>query len=169
MTISMYRASVPVFARGLSSLKTILAKGAAHAAAKKVDESVFLNARLYPDMLPFARQVHIATDFARGTVARLSGSEPPKWEDNETTFAELLARVERTIEAVNSFTAAQVDGSEARPVTRQVRGEPKTFTGINYLLQYSMPNFYFHTTTAYAILRSNGVEVGKGDFIGKLD
>jgi hypothetical protein len=165
----MYQASVPVFARGLSSLKTIVAKGAAHAAAKKIDESVFLNARLYPDMLPFARQVHIATDFARGTVARLSGSEPPKWEDNETTFAELLARVERTIEAVNSFTAAQVDGSEARPVTRQVRGEPKTFTGINYLLQYSMPNFYFHTTTAYAILRSNGVEVGKGDFIGKLD
>lgn len=169
MTISMYQASVPVFARGLSSLKTILAKGAAHAAAKKIDESVFLNARLYPDMLPLARQVHIATDFARGTVARLSGSEPPKWEDNEATFAELIARVERTIEAVNSFAAAQVDGSEARPVTRQVRGEPKTFTGINYLLQYSMPNFYFHTTTAYAILRSNGVEVGKGDFIGKLD
>ena len=169
MTVSMYQASVPVFARGLSSLKTILAKGAAHAAAKKIDESVFINARLYPDMLPFARQVHIATDFARGTVARLSGAEPPKWEDNETTFAELIARVERTIEAVNSFNAAQVDGSEARPVTRQVRGEPKTFTGLNYLLQYSMPNFYFHTTTAYAILRSNGVEVGKGDFIGKLD
>ncbi|MEO8507645.1 MAG: DUF1993 domain-containing protein [Betaproteobacteria bacterium] len=169
MTISMYQASVPVFARGLSNLKTILAKGAAHAAAKKIDESVFVNARLYPDMLPFARQVHIATDFARGTVARLSGSEPPKWDDTETTFAELIARVERTIEAVNSFAAAQVDGSEARPVTRQVRGEPKTFTGINYLLQYSMPNFYFHMTTAYAILRSHGVEVGKGDFIGKLD
>jgi hypothetical protein len=169
MTLSMYQASVPVFARGLSGLKTILSKGAAHAAAKKIDESVFINARLYPDMLPFARQVHIATDFARGTVARLSGSEPPKWEDNETTFAELIARVERTIEAVNSFNAAQVDGSEARPVTRQVRGEPKTFTGLNYLLQYSMPNFYFHMTTAYAILRSNGVEVGKGDFIGKFD
>lgn len=169
MTLSMYQASVPVFARGLSGLKTILSKGAAHAAAKKIDESVFINARLYPDMLPFARQVHIATDFARGTVARLSGSEPPKWEDNETTFAELIARVERTIESVNSFTAAQVDGSEARPVTRQVRGEPKTFTGLNYLLQYSMPNFYFHMTTAYAILRSNGVEVGKGDFIGKFD
>lgn len=169
MTISMYQASVPVFARGLSSLKTILTKGAAHAAAKKIDESVFINARLYPDMLPFARQVHIATDFARGTVARLSGAEPPKWDDTEVTFADLIARVERTIEAVNSFTAAQVDGSEARPVTRQVRGEPKTFAGINYLLQYSMPNFYFHATTAYAILRSHGVEVGKGDFIGKLD
>jgi hypothetical protein len=169
MTISMYQASVPVFARGLANLKTVLTKGAAHAAAKKIDESVFLTARLYPDMLPFVRQIHIATDFARGTVARLSGSEPPKWEDNETTFAELIARVDRTIEAVKSFSAAQIDGSEARPVTRPVRGEPKIFTGINYLLQYSIPNFYFHATTAYAILRSNGVEVGKADFIGTLD
>jgi len=169
MTISMYQASVPVFARGLASLKAILTKGAAHAAARKIDESVFLSARLYPDMLAFARQIHIATDFARGTVSRLSGSEPPKWEDNEATFAELIARVDRAIEAVTSFSAAQIDGSEARAVTRPVRGEPKTFTGINYLLQYSMPNFYFHTTTAYAILRSNGVEVGKADFIGALD
>ncbi|MEO6565704.1 MAG: DUF1993 domain-containing protein [Casimicrobiaceae bacterium] len=169
MSLSMYQASVPVFARGLNSLKNVMAKGAAHAAAKKIDESVFLNARLFPDMLPFARQIHIASDFARGTVARLSGEEPPKWEDNEATFAELIARVDRTIAAVNGFTAAQVDGSETRAVTRQVRGEPKTFTGVNYLLQYSMPNFYFHTTTAYAILRSNGVEVGKGDFIGALD
>lgn len=169
MAISMYQASVPVFVRGLSSLKTVLTKGAAHAAAKKIDESVFLNARLYPDMLPFARQIHIATDFARGTVSRLAGSEPPKWEDNETTFAQLIARVDRAIEAVKSYSAAQIDGSEERGVTRPVRGEPKTFTGLNYLLQYSMPNFYFHTTTAYAILRSNGVEVGKGDFIGALD
>ena len=101
--------------------------------------------------------------------SRLAGSEPPKWEDNETTFAELIARVDRAIEAVKSFPAAQIDGSETRAVTRPVRGEPKTFTGINYLLQYSMPNFYFHKTTAYAILRSNGVEVGKADFIGALD
>ena len=98
-----------------------------------------------------------------------TGEEPPKWEDNETTFAALIARVDRTIDAVQGFAAKQVDGSEARPVTRPVRGEPKTFTGLNYLLQYSMPNFYFHTTTAYAILRSNGVEVGKADFIGALD
>ncbi|MEP7327944.1 MAG: DUF1993 domain-containing protein [Betaproteobacteria bacterium] len=169
MSLSMYQASVPVYARGLANLKTILTKGAAHAAAKKIDEAVFISARLYPDMLPLNRQIHIATDFARGTVARLTGVEPPKWEDNEASFAELIARVERTIAAVNGFTAAQVDGSETRQVTRQVRGEPKTFSGINYLLQYSMPNFYFHTTTAYAILRSNGVEVGKGDFIGVLD
>ncbi len=169
MTHSMHQASVPVFARGLASLKTTLTKGAAHAAAKKIDESVFLNARLYPDMLPFARQIHIATDFARGTVARLTGAEPPKWEDNEATFADLIARVDRAIAAVNAYTPAQVDGSEARPVTRPIRGEPKTFTGINYLLQYSLPNFYFHTATAYAILRSNGVELGKADFIGALD
>ena len=169
MPISMYQASAPVFARGLTSLKNILAKGAAHAAAKKIDEAVFLNARLFPDMLPLARQIHIATDFARGTVSRLAGSEPPKWEDNEGTFAELIARGERTLAAVKEFTPAQIDGSEARQVTRSVRGEPKTFAGINYLLQYSFPNFYFHTATAYAILRSNGVELGKGDFIGALD
>ncbi len=169
MSISMYDASVPTFTRGLASLKTILGKAAAHAAARKIDEAVFVNARLFPDMLPLARQIHIATDFARGTVSRLSGSEPPKWEDNETTIAELTARVERTIAAVRAFTPAQVDGSEAREVTRPVRGEPKKFTGVNYLFQYSLPNFYFHTTTAYAILRSNGVEVGKADFIGALD
>ena len=110
MTISMYKVSVPPFTRGLSGLKTILTKGAAHAAAKKIDESVLLNARLFPDMLPLTRQVHIATDFARGTVARLAGSEPPKWEDNETTFADLIARVDRAIEAVKAFTPAQIDG-----------------------------------------------------------
>jgi len=169
MTISMYQASVPVFARGLANLKNVLSKGAAHAAARKIDESVFLNARLYPDMFPLTRQVHIATDFARGTVARLAGGEPPKWEDNETTFAELIARVERALEAVKAMTPAQVDGSEARTVTRPVRGEPKTFTGINYLLQYALPNFYFHCTTAYGILRGSGVEIGKSDFIGALD
>lgn len=169
MTISMYKVSVPAFTRGLSGLRTVLTKGAAHAAAKKIDESVFLNARLYPDMFSLTRQVHVATDFARGTVARLAGGEPPKWEDNETTFAALIARVDRAIEAVKAFTPAQIDGSEERAVTRPVRGEPKTFTGINYLLQYSLPNFYFHVTTAYGILRSNGVELSKGDFIGTLD
>jgi hypothetical protein len=169
MSISMYDASVPVFARGLTSLKNVLAKGAASAAARKIDESVLLNARLAPDMFPLSRQVHVATDFARGTVARLTGVEPPKWDDNEKSFAELIARVDRAIEAVKSFSAAQVDGSETRSVTRPVRGEPKVFTGINYLLQYSLPNFYFHATTAYAILRHNGVDVGKGDFIGALD
>jgi len=168
MALSMYQASAPVFARGLTNLGGILAKAAAHAASAKIDEGVFLNARLFPNMLPFARQIQIATDFARGTTARLAGTEPPKWEDNETTFAELIARVERAIAAVNGITAAQIDGSETRSVTRQVRGEAKTLAGVDYLLQYSLPNFFFHVTTAYAILRSNGVDVGKGDFIGPL-
>ncbi len=169
MSVSMYNVSVPAFTRGLGSLKAILTKAAAHAAAKKIDEGVLLNARLFPDMFPLTRQIYIATDFARGTVARLAGGEPPKWDDNEATFADLIARVDRTIDAVKAFTPAQIEGSETRQVTRPVRGEPKTFTGINYLLQYSLPNFYFHTATAYAILRSNGVELGKGDFIGALD
>ena len=169
MSISMYQASVPVFARGLTNLKAILEKAAAHAAAQKIDDTVFVTARLYPNMLPLSKQVQIASDFARGTTARLAGSEPPAWEDNEKTLSDLITRCDKTLDALKSFTAAQVDGSEARQITRPVRGQPKVFTGTNYLLQYSLPNFYFHTTTAYAILRHNGVEVGKGDFIGSLD
>lgn len=169
MPLSMYQASVPVFARALTNLKGILTKAAAHAADRKIDDGVFLGARLFPDMFPLSRQIQIASDFARGTTARLAGSEPAKWEDNEATFADLIARVEKTLAAVNGFTSTQIDGSETRSVTRQVRGEPKTFSGVNYLLQYSLPNFFFHASTAYAILRSNGVDVGKGDFIGTLD
>ncbi len=169
MQMSMYQAAAPTFVRGLTSLKHVLQKAQAHAAAKKIDESVLIGLRLYPDMFPLNRQVHIATDFARGTVARLAGTEPPKWEDNETTFAQLIERVERTIEAVKAIPAAQLEGSETRSITRPVRGEPKTFTGLNFLQQYALPNFYFHCVTAYAILRSNGVELGKGDFIGTLD
>jgi len=169
MTISMYQASVPVFIRMLTNLKGILGKAAAHAPAKKIDESVLLNARLYPDMFPLVKQVQIATDFARGTGARLSGTEPPSYEDNEKSLAELVARVERTLDFLRTLKPAAIDGSETREIVRPVRGEPKKFTGINYLLQYAMPNFYFHTTTAYAILRHSGVELGKGDFIGVLD
>lgn len=169
MTISMYRASAPVFARGLANLAGILGKAAAHAAAKKVDESVYLNARLFPDMFPLTRQVWIATDFARGTVARLAGDEPPKWDDTEATFADLIARVERAHAAVTAYTAAQIDGSETRSIVRPVRGQPHTFNGLDYLLQYALPNFYFHSATAYGILRGSGVELGKVDFIGALD
>ena len=169
MTISMYKASVPVFVKGLTNLKAILEKAAAHAQAKKIDETVFAGARLYPDMLPLTGQIQIATDFARGTTARLAGTEMPKWEDNEKTLAELIARVERTLEYVKPFTAAQLDGTEGKEITRPIRGQPKTFTGLNYLLQFALPNFYFHSTTAYAILRHNGVEIGKPDFLGSLD
>jgi uncharacterized protein len=166
MTISMYDASVPVFIRMLGNLKGILQKASAYAQEKKIEESALLNARLFPDMLPFTRQVQIATDFARGTGARLAGREPPSFEDKEQTFAELVGRVERTIEYLRTLGPADVDGSEAREIVRPIRGEPKKFTGINYLLSYALPNFYFHTTTAYAILRHNGLVVGKTDFIG---
>jgi uncharacterized protein len=169
MTISMYQASVPVFVRMLTNLNGILAKAAAHAQAKKIDESVLLNARLSPDMFPLTKQVHIATDFARGTGARLAGLEMPVYEDNEKTFAELIARVERTLGYLQTLKPAQIDGSETREIVRPIGGQPKKFTGINYLLQFALPNFYFHATTTYAILRHSGIEVGKMDFIGALD
>ncbi|MEO8305835.1 MAG: DUF1993 domain-containing protein [Betaproteobacteria bacterium] len=166
MTISMYQASAPGFVRILGSLKSILEKAAAHAAAKKIDDSVFVNSRLYADMLPLSAQVQIACDFARGTSARLSGSEPPAVEDKEKTLAELIARVDAAIAYVKTFTAVQIDGSETREITRKIRGTPMVFSGLDYLFKYSLPNFYFHVTTAYAILRHNGVEIGKGDFLG---
>ncbi len=169
MTISMFQASVPAFVRGLTNLKAILEKAAAHAQAHKIDDTVFVTARLYPNMLPLAKQIQIASDFARGTTARLAGVEPPAMEDNEKTLADLIARVDRTLDYVKPFTAAQIDGSEGKVITRQVRGQPRTFTGLNYLLQYALPNFYFHSATAYAILRHNGVEIGKADFLGSLD
>jgi hypothetical protein len=169
MTITMYQASVPVFIRTLSSLKAILAKAAAHAQAKKIDESVLLNARLYPDMFPFARQVQIACDFARATPARLAGKEPLALEETEKTFAELTARIDRSIEYIRALPERDIAGSEAREIVRPIRGEQKKFTGLNYLEQFALPNFFFHATTAYAILRHCGVELGKSDFIGTLD
>jgi uncharacterized protein len=169
MSISMYQASVPVFAKGLTNLRTLLEKGSAHAQQNKIDDSVFVGARLYPNMLPLSAQVQIASDFARGTAARLAGSEPPAMEDNEKTLADLIARVDKTLDYLKTFAPAQVDGSEARAITRKVRGQDRIFTGINYLLQFSIPNFYFHTATAYGILRHNGVELGKLDFLGTLD
>ena len=169
MTISMYQASVPVLIRMLTNLKGILQKAAAHAKAKKIDEAALLDARLYPDMFGFTRQIQIACDFARNIGARLAGVEPPSYEDNEKTFAELVSRVDRSIEYLRTLTAPMVDGSEGREIVRPIRGEPKKFTGIGYLLQFALPNFFFHTTTAYAILRHGGVEVGKNDFVGALD
>jgi uncharacterized protein len=169
MPLSMFDSSVPIFVKTLSSLKAILEKGAAHAQAKKIDESAFLEARLYPDMYSLTHQVQIATDMARGGAARLAGGEPPKFEDNEKTFAELIARVERTIAFVKSLPKAQFDGGETRSITRPLRGEPHTFTGTSYLQQAVLPNLYFHTTTTYAILRHNGVELGKADFLGAID
>lgn len=166
MTLTMYDASVPAFVRTLGQLKLILQKAAAHAQERKIEEAVFLTARLYPDMLPFTRQIQIATDFARGTCARLAGREPPSAEDKEQTFAELVARVDATIDYLRTFAPADIAGSEAREIIRPIRGEPKKFNGRDYLTLYALPNFYFHATTAYAILRHNGLVVGKSDYIG---
>jgi hypothetical protein len=166
MAITMYQASVPVFIKLLGNLKAILEKTAAHAAAKKIEEAVFVNARLYPDMLPLSAQVQIASDSARGACARLSGAEPPPIEDKEKTLAELIARIDTTIAYLRTFKAEQLDGTETRQITRKLRGNPVTFSGVDYLLTFAMPNFYFHVTTTYAILRHNGVELGKGDFLG---
>ncbi len=166
MTISMYQASAPVFTRMLTQLKVILDKTATQAAAKKIDDSVYLTARLYPDMLPMGRQIHIACDFAKGCCARLAGLEVPKYEDNEMSFADFQARIDKTIAFVASIAPAQIDGQEERVINITVAGNPVTFKGQAYLLHMALPNFYFHLTTAYAILRHNGIEIGKGDFLG---
>lgn len=167
MTLSMYQASVPVFVRGLENLAAILAKGADHAEARKIDPAVFVNARLAPDMLHFARQVQIASDAAKGCVARLAGVEVPSFPDTETTFPELQARIAKTIDFVKVFTAAQIDGSEERTCTLKTRNGEITHRGQDYLLKLSLPNFFFHVTTAYDILRHNGVELGKLDYLGR--
>ena len=166
MTISLYQASVPVFQKSLTALKGVLAKGAAHAEAKKIEESVFLGARLYPDMFPLTRQVQIAADFGKGPVARLAGVEVPKYEDNETTFAELAARIDKTLAFIGTVKPGQIDGQENRDIELTIAGKPLLLKGQPYLLHYALPNLNFHMAMAYAILRHNGVEVGKKDFIG---
>ncbi|MGH8284092.1 MAG: DUF1993 domain-containing protein [Gammaproteobacteria bacterium] len=166
MSLSMYQASVPVFIRMLGNLSAILKKAEAHAQTKKIDPSVFTGARLYPDMFPLVRQVQIATDQAKGCAARLTGVEPPKFEDNEQTFAELYARLDKTIAYLKSVKPAQIDGSEERRIELKVRDKTLQLKGQDYLLERVYPNFFFHVTTAYAILRHNGVEIGKGDYLG---
>jgi hypothetical protein len=166
MKISMYQASVPMFIRMLNNLAAVLDKGAAHAEAKKIDPSVLISARLYPDMLPLARQIQIAGDTAKGAAARLAGLEAPKYEDTEASFSDLKGRIQKTIAYLNTFKPEQIDGSEERSVTLQQRGQPVTFQGMPYLLNQAVPNFYFHVTTAYDILRHGGVEIGKADFLG---
>ncbi|MGF6771470.1 hypothetical protein P3T18_003957 [Paraburkholderia sp. GAS199] len=168
MSISMYQASVPVLVRGLTNLQAILGKAEVHAAEKQIDPSVFTNARLAPDMLPLTRQVYIASDTAKGCVARLADVEAPKYEDVEQTFEELQARLQKTIDYLKEFNAQQIDGSETRAVTLKMRSGAVEFTGMSYLLGFVLPNFYFHVTTAYDILRHNGVELGKLDYLGGI-
>ncbi len=168
MSPAMYNASVPVFRQMLSALAGIIDKTIAHAEAKKIDPAVYASARLYPDMFPFARQIGIATDFAKGAGARLAGVEVPKFEDNEVTLADLKARLQKTLDFLATLKPEQFAGAETRDITIQLRGTPTVFKGQPYLLHYALPNFYFHTTTAYAILRHNGIEIGKPDFIHQL-
>jgi len=168
MTISMYQAAIPVMLRSLTNLRNILSKAEDYAAAKHIEPSVLLNARLYPDMLPLSRQVQIATDMAKGGAARLAAAAVPKYADDETTFAELVARIDKTMALLNSFSAAQIDGAEERDISVPMRDHSLTFKGLAYLLDFVLPNLYFHVTTAFAILRHNGVEIGKKDFLGNI-
>jgi hypothetical protein len=164
----MYSMSVPVFTKTLGNLSAILDKAAAHAEAKKIDPAVLLASRLYPDMFPLTKQVQVACDFAKGTVARLAGEEPPKYDDNETTIEALKARIARTVDYVQGFQAARFAGAEERDVQMKIRDQTLSFKGLPYLAHMALPNFFFHATTAYDILRHNGVELGKRDFIGAI-
>lgn len=167
MTISMYEASVPAFIQTLEALSKILDKGEAFCTNRKIDPTVLINARLAPDMFPLSRQVQIACDFAKGASARLAGAEVPAFDDNEKTFAELRARLAKTIAFVKTFKPGQIDGSEEREIVLKIGGQPMTFRGQTYLVDFVFPNFYFHAATAYGILRHNGVVLGKGDFLNR--
>ena len=166
MSLSMYSASVPVFVRMFTNALTWLDKAQAHAEARKFDTANYLGLRLAPDMLPFTRQIQIASDQAKGCVARLAGVEVPKWEDNEVSFDELRARIRRTADYVQSFSAEQIDGSDSREIVLQMRAGEVRMTGEEYLKHVVLPNLYFHLTTTYALLRKAGVEIGKRDFLG---
>ena len=166
MTLSMHQASAPVFRLSLGNLSAILDKAAAHCEERKIDPAFLLSDRLSPDMLPFTRQVQLAADFAKNAMTRLAGREPPRFEDTEKSFAELKDRIARTLSVVDGVPAGEVDGSEDRVIALQVAGQERRFRGQDYLLHFALPNFFFHLTTAYAILRHDGVPLGKRDFIG---
>lgn len=166
MAISVYEASVPVFVRVMTQLGHILEKGHAHALAKKFDPLVLLQSRLAPDMFPLVRQVQIVSDTAKGGASRLAGQEPPAYEDKEASFGDLVARLDKTTAFLKTLDAARFNGAEDREVTIKIRDKQVTFKGSVYLLNHVLPNLYFHTTTAYAILRHCGVEIGKRDYLG---
>jgi len=166
MSLSIHQLSVGAFTRMLSNLGAILEKAKAHALEQKIEETVYTSARLAPDMLPLTRQVQILTDQVKGCASRLAGQEPPKWADDEKTFADLHARVAKTIAHLKTFKPEQFEGAEKRAIEIKFPNATFNFTGKDYLLNFVTPNFYFHYTTAYAILRHNGVPIGKGDFLG---
>ncbi len=168
MSLSMHAMSAPVFTRILNQMLTWLDKAQAHAEARKFDSTNYLGLRLAPDMLPLARQIQIASDGAKGCMSRLAGVEIPKWEDNEASLDDLRARIRKTLDYIQSFTPAQLEGSETRAITIPMRsGDPLQFNGETLLKHFSTPNFYFHATATYMILRHNGVELGKADFLGR--
>ena len=166
MPLSMYQASIPAFTRGLHALSACLDKGRADAEARKIDLTVLVNARLAPDMYPLSRQVQIASDMVKNAGARLAGIEAPSYPDTETTFDELHARIEKTAAFLAGIDEAQFDGSESKNIVLKFPGREMQFSGADYLAMFVLPNFYFHLTTAYAILRHNGVPLGKMDFMG---
>jgi len=168
MSLSMYQASVPVFQRTLGALDKILDKAAAYAEERKIDPAVLLSARLYPDMFALTRQVQIATDHAKGAPARLAGVAVPSFEDAEKTFPELKARIGKTLSFIGSLKPDQIDGSEGRDISLKAGPRELSFKGQDYLLFFALPNFYFHATTAFGILRHNGVSIGKLDFLGAV-
>ncbi|MFI4913960.1 MAG: DUF1993 family protein [Steroidobacterales bacterium] len=168
MSVSIYDFSIPVFTRMLTNLSGLIDKATAYAETRKFDSKVLLEVRLFPDMLPFAKQVQIACDNAKGAAARLAGIEAPKHEDNEGTMAELKARIAKTLAFLQTIKPEQLQGAETRQITVPMRTGPLHFAGLAYLTGFALPNVYFHVTTAYALLRHNGVEVGKGDFLGSL-
>ena len=167
MTISMYQASAPRLINSMHNLSTILDKTQAYIDAKKIDPAALLQFRLFPDMLNLTRQIQIASDTAKGVVARLAGVDIPAYEDNETSVAELQARIAKTIAFIEGFTPAQIDGTEDKAIVTK-RGDKEThYTGMQFLLGHAIPNVYFHVSIAFAILRHNGVEIGKRDYLGK--
>jgi len=168
MSLSMHSASAPVFTRGLTNMLTWLDKAQAHAEARKFETASYLGLRLAPDMLPFMRQIQITSDGAKGCMARLAGVEIPKWEDNEANLDDLRARIRKTLDFVQTFSAAQIDGSDERAIVVPMRNrDALQFTGESFLKSYALPNFYFHATATYLILRHAGVELGKADFLGR--
>ena len=168
MSITMYQTTVPVLVRALTNLSGVLKKGADHAKERNIAEEVLLNTRITPDMFPLIRQVQIATDMAKGAGFRLAGQEAPAMADDETTFEQLQARITKVIDMLKGFTPEQIDGSETRDIVLKMRSGEMHFKGQAYLLGFVLPNVYFHCTTAYAILRAAGAELGKPDFMGKM-
>jgi len=168
MPISVHQASIPVLIRAFDNLTAILEKAETHAAEKKIDLSVFVTARLAPDMNNLAQQIQRASDTAKGCAARLAGIENPSFADTETTFPDLLARIAKTVDFLRTVTEAQLAGAEDRIITLNLGSRTVDFTGAAYLLGFALPNFFFHVTTAYDILRHNGVAIGKLDFLGKF-